>query len=398
MSKNPVKYSCRTETEKPKILLASAPSKACYLAVEHPDDWGFDPSLKEYQHSSQKWLDDAVTEHNKMVETVKGQGIEVLYVEHLLGQREAECRDYVSREFKKTEARIEGFGRKIENAIHASYEKMLESPVDGLLLGLEAGKSFEKLSYETKLKVYRSIKTLMPQNSLYFTQDPVISTPSGLVKSKMAMWDRKQEPDILQLALGKENYMHELKNTTEGGDVTMFSYVHGGDIFFADSIMLLGISALSGRGIEKEAENLKDKAKLNLVKFYVPDFFDQSLQYAGGNVMHLDTLFMPLSDIALLGNRRMMKETAVREHGKPIRDAYSWAQGKFERFVEVPDDEHLKWGANVLPVGDNTVISSEHLTKTNSNLEKAGITVIAIPNPTLTSGYGSIHCMVAHIG
>jgi len=394
MTPNPV-YSCRTETEKPKTLLVSAPSKACYLAVEYPDHWGFDPSLNEYPHTPQKWLEKAIKEHGEMVGSVRKQGIEVLYVEDLLRPKEAECREYISREFKKTEAGIKGFGRKIENAIHASYDKMLESPVEGLLLGLEAGKSFEKLPYETKLKVYRSIKTLMPQNSLYFTQDPVISTPLGLVKSKMAMWDRKQEQDIVQIALGKENYIHELENVTEGGDATMFSHLHGGDIFFADSLMLLGINALSGKGIEKEAEILQGKGGFKLVKFYVPDYFDPRMRYSGGNVMHYDTLSMPLDHSALLGNRRMMEKTFMDKLRK--KNACSWTKKNFERFVEVPDDEQLKWGANVLPIGNNTVISSEHLTRTNRNLEKAGFYVIVVRIPTLTSGYGSVHCMVAYL-
>lgn len=385
MPPNPV-YSCRTETEKPKILLGSAPSKACYLAVEHPDHWGFDPSLAETEYPSnpQKWLEKAIEEHGEMVGSVRKQDIEMLYVEHLLGRKEPECREYIITEFQKIEAVIKGFGREIENAIRASYEKMLESPVEGLLLGLEAGKSFEKLPYETKLKVYKSIQTLMPQNSLYFTQDPVISTPLGLVEPEMAMWDRKQERKIVQIALGKENYIHELKNVTEGGDATMF-----------DGKMLLGISALSGKGIEKEAEILQGKGGFKLVKFYVPDYFDPRMRYSGGNVMHFDTLSMPLDHSALLGNRKMMEKTFMDKLRK--KNAWSWIKKNFERFVEVPDDEQLKWGANVLPIGNNTVISSKHLPKTNRNLEKAGFDVIANRIPTLTSGYGSTHCMFAHL-
>ena len=240
-------------------------------------------------------------------------------------------------------------------------------------------------------------------------QDPVIASPAGLIKSRMSMWIRRQEPDIVEIALGKENYIHRLRSTTEGGDVTMCSYphkeafAHGGDISYTNGRMLFGISALSGENIDGEIETLAERASVtSLIKLYVPDYFDHRKRYATENVMHNDTIQMPVSSWELLANKMMLEQSAVREGRLPV-NAYDWAfrghNGKrnFERLIEVPDDEQLLWGSNVFPIGDRKVLSVRHLPKTNRNLREAGHEVFDLKAKTITSGYGSWHCMIAYL-
>ena len=276
------------------------------------------------------------------------------------------------------------------------------SPVSFLLLGLEACKSFRQLPYPTRLHVYKQLKTLLPQTSLYYTQDPVISTPAGLVKAKLAMWLRRQEPDVLELALGRENYIYRLRNGTEGGDVTMSSYAAGGDVLYSGGRMLIGISALSGKNIVQETERLSKVSKAgDAVRLFVPDYFEPSQSYATGNVMHLDTVLMPVDEQTLLANKRMLEETAVKERGKPIINGYEWALRNFSNgVVEVPDEEQqgvYGWGSNVLPLGNRKILSSTHLRQTNRNLRQAGFTVYEMDSTTLTTGFGSFHCMTAYL-
>ena len=326
-----------------------------------------------------------------MASVLQNEGINVLYVTSLLQQRPEEIIRYLNAQFEKVGTKIGTFEREVQNAIREAYEAMLESPVQGLLIGLESGKRFEQLPYEKKLAVYRKLGTLMPQTSLYYTQDPVISSPSGLIKSRMAMLVRKQEPDILEIALGRENYVHKLRNGTEGGDVTIYTFGR----------MLLGISALSGRGIESEVDILSERAGIGkLVKFYTPDFFNPNTRYATENVMHLDTLIMPIGHNELLANITMLEQTEVREGTNPIVNAHEWAKRNFDRIVEVPDDEQqgtYGWGCNVLPLGNRKILSSNHLRQTNKNLREAGYDVIDIASTTLTSGFGSHHCMTAYL-
>ena len=396
-----MKYSCNTETDKPRIILVHEPGLETRLAVADPVFWGFDPSLKDDPRPFEKWLEDAKKEHQAMVSVLQQQGVEVLYVSSLLQQKHEEIVKYLNAQFSRVELKIGDFEVGVQKGIREAYSTMLESPVTGLLLGLESGRRFRQLPYEKKLDVYRKLGTFMPQTSLFYTQDPVISSPSGLIKSRMAMFIRRQEPDVLEIALGRENYVHRLMNSTEGGDVTISSYVQGGDILYAGGRMLLGISALSGRGIEAESESFTEKAGVkSLVKLYTPDFFNPKLRYATENVMHLDTLMMPIDGNELLANIRMLKQTAVREGTHPVINAFEWAERNFGRIVEVPDEEQqgtYGWGSNVLPLGNRKILSSNHLRRTNSNLREAGYEVIDIISTTLTSGFGSHHCMTAYL-
>ncbi len=396
-----IKYNCYTETEKPKTILVHEPGLETRLAVADPVFWGFDPLLKQDPRPFERWLEDAKKEHRNIVSILQQEGIEVLQVAPLLQQKPEEIAKYLEAQFSKAEPKIGAFDAVIQGTIRESYAMMLESPVAGLLLGLETGKPFEQLPYEQKLDVYRKLGTLMPQASLYYTQDPVISSPNGLIKSKMAMFVRRQEPDVLEIALGRENYIHRLKNGTEGGDVTMSSYAHGGDVIYAGGRMLLGVSALSGRGIEAESESIAGKAGVeSLVRLYTPDFFNPSQRYASGNVMHLDTIMMPIDHNELLANIGMLEQTAVREGTDPLVNALQWAEINFDRIIEVPDDEQqgtYGWGSNVLPLGNRKISSSSHLKQTNRNLREAGYDVIDIASETLTSGFGSHHCMTAYL-
>lgn len=394
-------YCCRTEVETPDLILVHEPGLETRLAVEDPDFWGFDPSLKDDPRPFEKWLEDAQGEHQEMVSVLRGEGVEVLQVRDLLEGKVTEIRKYLAQQFTRIKPRLAEFSPETRGAIREAYRAMRESPVEGVLMGLEFGETFRGLPYAEKLEVYKKLGTLMPQTSLYYTQDSVISSPAGLIKARMSMFIRRQEPDVVEIALGRENYIHRLRNGTEGGDVTICSFFHGGDVLYSGGRMLLGISALSGVNVEAESEVIARKAGVtNLVKFYTPDYFDRSQRYATENVMHLDTLLMPVGEGVLLANIRMLEQTAVRDGGKPLVNAYEWAKKNFKTIVAVPDDEQqgtFGWGSNVLPLGKGKILSSSHLKGTNHNLRQAGYTVIAINSSTLTSGFGSHHCMTAYL-
>ncbi|MBS3131400.1 hypothetical protein J4212_03125 [Candidatus Woesearchaeota archaeon] len=398
-------YRCETEVRKPSIFLSHEPGLETLIAVENSDHWGFDPSLKKDPRSPELWLEDGIREHKEMVSVLRGKGIEILYLRSLLEGKKHEIKRYILNEFYRIRNKLAPLDRSVKKAIDASVTAMMDSLVSGVLLGLESGRRFREMKYSKKREVYCLLETLMPQTSIYFTQDPVISTPNGLVKAQMAMPIRRQEPDIMQIALGKKNYIHELGSTTEGGDITMcssLSYAAGGDVRYVGGTMLFGVSAQSGKGIEEEIMRILKKSGVNrLFVFYMPNISDSSLSYAGGNVMHLDTIMMPIADGVLLANVNMLKKSRVSEGiGGKLVNGYHWARKNFERVISVPDREQqgtYGWGSNVLPLGNMEVLSSTHLRYTNKNLREAGFDVIAINAATLTSGFGSFHCMTAYL-
>ena len=398
-------YRCSDETEKPGLILVHEPGLETKLAFEDPIIWGFDPSLKEDPRPFKKWLEDAQKEHQQMVAAIRGEGIDVAYLCDLLTDKKQEVQSYLdAQRMKILGSYLNDFERidtKEKGIILDVIDNMHRRPVDGLLNGLESGAKFQTIPYKRRVEIYKALGTFIPQTSLYYTQDAVISSPAGLIKAKMAMWDRRQEPDILEIALGKENYIHRLKNGTEGGDVTMSAYMHGGDTLRVDGMMLFGISALSGKNIDIESEILSKKAgNTRLVKFYTPDFFNPGIAYATGNVMHLDTIMMPISSNTVLANFKMLEQSALREGDKPVMNGLEWVRENFDFTVEVPDDEQqgtYGWGSNILPLGNKKILSSTHLKKTNKKLRDAGFEVIETPLMTLTTGFGSAHCMTANL-
>ena len=250
------------------------------------------------------------------------------------------------------------------------------------------------LHYDLKKEVYRKLGTLMPQPSIYYMQDPVISTPKGLVKPKMSIFTRKQEPDIVEMALGKEKYIHQMENCGEGGDVTISTFKG------KNATMFFGINAASGDYINDDIETISNKGSISqVIRIYTPDFFDKSKRYPNENVMHLDTFFMPIGNKILLANTAMLEQSAVKE-GKKLTNAYDWAKMNFDRIIEVPDKEQqgiYGWGANILPIELNNIISAKHLAITNSLLKNAGFNVYELELSTLTSGFGAAHCMAAYL-
>ncbi|MBI4173228.1 MAG: hypothetical protein HY519_00745 [Candidatus Aenigmarchaeota archaeon] len=401
------KYHCNSEIVKPVTILVHRPGEETELAFEHPEYWGFDPSLAGEKRAFAEWLEDAGKEHDEMAAVLRQEGIQVLQIRELLRTKGEQIKSYLAREFAQGLKTVERQWPGYSDVFREYFSEMAYNPSHGLVQtlfqGLEASPTFRKLPPQNRSKVYRKLQHLMPQASLYYAQDPAIATPTGLVKSRMAMWQRQQEPDILQMALGEANYIHAMENRAEGGDVTMFHP----DLYSLEAAlgndrpkMYFGINGQSGANAIEEAQLLATKSESDLVLFFVPDYFNPGVAYAGGNVMHLDTLLMPIDSDTVLGNRAMLEHTVVQDGSTPLVNAYQWAKQRLGRVLEVPDSEQqgvYGWGANVLPLGDRAVLSSNHLHTTNYRLRRAGFHVYAIDASTLTSGFGSFHCMTLYL-
>ncbi len=388
---------CVSETIKPSAILVHEPGEEVRLAVENPEDWGFDSSLRGKKF--EEWIERARLEHKQFTDILKKEGVTVKYVRDLLSEKPDECMDYLFRELEKAAPKVRKLdldwqtSRKVLEDVLGDIEHTNNcNPVDVVVNGLEHFEEFRRLPYKTRLHIYHSLKTFMPQTSLYFTQDPVQTSPKGFLKSKMAMWIRSQEPDITQIALGKEKYVYKFKNPAEGGDMTMM-----------DGNVLFGVGAVAGTKCVTELQKqefLEKTGAREIILFYEPDLFDPSKKYANGNLMHLDTIMAPVGNGCVLGNAGMLKETVAQKlPQRKMENAYDFVKRNAE-LVEVPDEEQsgaYGWGANVLPLGGRKVLTSPHTPKTNENMRKAGFNVIETPSETLVTGYGHWHCMSTYL-
>ncbi|MFH1105621.1 MAG: arginine deiminase family protein [Candidatus Aenigmatarchaeota archaeon] len=388
---------CVSETIKPTAILVHEPGEEVRLAVENPEDWGTDPLLRGRKFD--EWIEKGKEEHRKFVDVLKREGVSVKYLKDLLSEKPDECAEYLYRELERVAPKVRKLdsdwqtSRKVlESTLSRIEVKNYDDAVSVIINGLEHFEEFRRLPYQTRLHIYRSFKTLMPQTSLFFIQDPVQTSPKGFLKSKMAMWIRAQEPDITQIALGEEKYIYKFKNPAEGGDMTMW-----------DGNILFGVGAVAGTKCVTELQRqefLEKTGARKIILFYEPDLFDPSKKYVNGNLMHLDTIMTPVGDGYVLGNSTMLKETVVqRPPQRKLSNAYDFIKRRAE-LVEVPDEEQsgaYGWGANVIPLGDKKVLTSPHTPITNNNMRKAGFNVIETPSETLVTDYGHWHCMSTYL-
>lgn len=384
-------YSCISEIAKPRQILVHQPGGEVMLAIEHPRDWGFYITPKSSRDAYQ-WLKETAYEHETFRKAIEGQGIAVVELQDLLRAKQDDCRSYLEDEAQKVlrsldKLQLDEYMLRItERAIrNAPY---MDSPDETVLGGLERDRDFRSLPYTARMHVYKTLQTLMPQASIYYIQDGVITAPNGLVKSGMGMWHRVQEPDILEIALGDENYVHAFNGVMEGGDVTMY-----------EGQMLVGIGAGNERAAHQFNEEFMTKSGASkIIRIYSPDVFNPELAYGVGNLFHLDTYMMPVAPRVMLANISMLERSTVRNPAGKMDSGYDWARKEFDTTIAVPNDEQrgLKWGTNVLPIG-NAVITAEHHERTNRNLRRMDINTVEIPLRKLSEGYGSIHCMTAYL-
>lgn len=354
------------------------------------------------------YLKVAQDEHDAFAETLRNEGVEVLYIT-----------DMVSEALDANPEIIPGFinqflieaNIKSQTVKQALYDYLKELPthimVEKMIAGIRTN--------EVKIKKAQSIMDMLedeypfftdPMPNILFQRDPFASIGSGVSMHKMYTPTRSRETIF-------SDYMFKYHPRFKDEDIPFYyerdeNYsVEGGDILVLNSQTLaIGISKRTDpRAIEKIANRIfkQHESFKTVLAFNIPKT---------RAFMHLDTVFTQIDYGKFTIHPGIMKTLTIFEITK------GETEHKVEKVVTTIEDilkKHLKrdvelihcggddivhsereqWndGANTLAVEPGKVIvySRNHIT--NDILRSKGIKVLEIPSSELSRGRGGPRCM-----
>lgn len=184
-----------------------------------------------------------------------------------------------------------------------------------------------------------------------YTRDALLVSPKGLILCHMGRPSRRGEPS---------HNAQELEKAGEIilGEITAPGTLEGGDfIWLHDKACAVGLGTRTNReGIRQLKELLGPEVHVHVVPLPAPDHPE--------DVFHLMSMISPLDkDLALI-YRPLMPEVFL-----------DWLTAQGIDFVEVPEEEFIPMGCNVLALGPRDLLMLDHLPLTRSRLEAAGCRV-----------------------
>jgi len=184
-----------------------------------------------------------------------------------------------------------------------------------------------------------------------YARDALLVSAKGLILCNMGRAGRNAEPAVNARQLEKLGYpvagQIEAPGTIEGGDL----------IWITHSALAVGCGPrTNGEGIWQLKKLLGPDVEVRTVPLPAPSHPE--------DVFHLMSMISPLDrDLALI-YRPLMPDGFI-----------DWLASKGISFVEVPEEEFIPMGCNVLALGPRDVLMLDNLPKTRAQLEAAGCRV-----------------------
>jgi len=203
-----------------------------------------------------------------------------------------------------------------------------------------------------------------------YTRDALLVSPAGLIVCNMGRVGRNGEPAVNAAELVRAGF-------TVAGCIEAPGSVEGGDLIWLDEKTLA-----VGEGPRTNAEGilqlhllLGPEVEVHAVPLPLPNHPE--------DVFHLMSMISPLDkDLALI-YRPLMPDGFV-----------SWLEVRGMKFVEVPEEEFVPMGCNVLALGPRDVLMLDKLPETKARLEAAGCKVTTYKGDEISrKGEGGPTCL-----
>lgn len=351
----------------------------------------------------------AQQEHDKFAETLRENGVEVLYLEKLTSEvlEKSEIKKYFVREF------LEESHISAPAVYEALYDYLMsKSPkdlVDSVMAGIRKN--------EVEVKEANSLPDLMddsypfyldPMPNLYFTRDPGASIGNGITINTMRTEARRRETLFLKY-IHKYHPFFANSQTPLWYDRILPNNIEGGDeLVLSKNVLAIGCSQrTSSEAIEVVAKNLfKSHTSFETVLvFEIP---------VCRAFMHLDTVFTMVDYDKFTIHPGIEGPLNVFEIKRGQNDTLKIKQNKdvleniLKNALNLPAVDLIRcgggdeivagreqWndGSNTLAIAPGKVITYERNYVTNEILSKRGINVITIPSAELSRGRGGPRCM-----
>ncbi|SFC46103.1 arginine deiminase [Alkalibacterium subtropicum] len=351
-------------------------------------------------------------EHDKFAETLRENGVEVLYLEKL----SAEAIDASDTKESFVETMLNESGISSKNVYKALKDYLLSMETLDMVEKIMAGVRKNEVEVDSNHLADISDRHqypfyMDPMPNLYFTRDPGASMGNGMTINNMTYQARKRETLFLETIM-KHHPRFKDGGTEIWRDRNVTTHMEGGDeLVLTDKVLAVGISQRT------EAKAVEDLA---IELFERGASFEKVLAIKIPNVramMHLDTVF------TMIDHNKFTIHPGILELDGSI-DTYILEQsdqpGKVKITHETDLSEVLKnalgvedieliqcgggdaiaapreqWndGSNTLAIAPGVVVTYDRNYVSNALLREKGVKVIEVESSELSRGRGGPRCM-----
>ncbi len=373
-------------------------------------------TLEELLFDDIPYLKVAQEEHDAFADALRGQGVEVVYLEHLMAEvldANPELRDpFLAQFIYEAGIRTERYQRVLCDFLCENYPNSLD-----LVLKTMAGVNLQELHTDktnslVDLVSDASKMVVAPMPNLYFTRDPFAMIGNGVSINRMYSVTRNRETIYGEYIF---KYHPDFKDVPEYYSRYNTFHIEGGDILnISDTVLAIGISQRTEPdAIDQIAKNIfaSDSPIDTVLAFNIP---------STRAFMHLDTVFTQIDydkftvHPGILGPLTVFEITPdggggpgegspgikVREIKKTLDEILSDYLDRPVRLIPCGGGSRIaaereQWndGSNTLCVRPGTIIVYERNDVTNELLREEGLEVFEIPSAELSRGRGGPRCM-----
>lgn len=402
MTQGPIQVN--SEIGRLKTVLLKRPGKELEnLVPDHLSGLLFDdiPYLKVAQE-----------EHDKFAQTLRDEGVEVVYLEKLAAEAIADKDvreqfiDDILAESQKTvlghEAEIKTFFAKLSD----------QELIDKIMAGVRKEEIELKTTPLVEYMDDRYPFYLDPMPNLYFTRDPQASVGRGMTINRMYWRARRRESLFMTYILKYHPRFKDADVPVWLDRNSPFNIEGGDELILSKEALAIGISErTSAQAIERLARNIfKDESTTfkKVIAIEIPN---------SRTFMHLDTVFTMIDYDKFTVHSAIFKEENNMNlftieydeakddikitHSNKLRETLADVLG-VEKIEFIPtgngdviDGAREQWndGSNTLCIRPGVVVTYDRNYVSNQLLRDKGIKVLEITGSELVRGRGGPRCM-----
>ena len=402
MTNGPIQVN--SEIGRLKTVLLKRPGKELEnLVPDHLSGLLFDdiPYLKVAQE-----------EHDKFAQTLRDEGVEVVYLEKLAAEAIADKDvreqfiDDILAESQKTvlghEAEIKTFFAKLSD----------QELIDKIMAGVRKEEIELKTTHLVEYMDDRYPFYLDPMPNLYFTRDPQASVGRGMTINRMYWRARRRESLFMTYILKYHPRFKDADVPVWLDRNSPFNIEGGDELILSKEALAIGISErTSAQAIERLARNIfKDESTTfkKVIAIEIPN---------SRTFMHLDTVFTMIDYDKFTVHSAIFKEENNMNlftieydeakddikitHSNKLRETLADVLG-VEKIEFIPtgngdviDGAREQWndGSNTLCIRPGVVVTYDRNYVSNQLLRDKGIKVLEITGSELVRGRGGPRCM-----
>ncbi|WP_077612686.1 arginine deiminase [Clostridium sp. Marseille-P2415] len=359
------------------------------------------------------FLEAAQQEHDAFAETLKSNGVEVLYLEDIMAEV-LDLSDDIKDEFVKQWISEAGICTGLYKKKIYDYMMQYKDDSKALVLKSMEGIVLKELNYnknDSLVDIMSDPSKLVvdPMPNLYFTRDPFACIGEGVSLNRMYSVTRNRETIYGEYIF---KYHPDFKNKVEKYyDRYNAFHIEGGDILnINEKVLAVGISQRTEPdALEMLAKNIfsnENSTIETILGFDIPH---------SRAFMHLDTVFTQIDydkftiHPGILGPLRVYKIIKGNSRGEiKVEVLNSDLETILEKSLGIDQVELIKcggddmitaereqWndGSNTLCIAPGKIVTYQRNTRTNELLKQHGLNVLEIPSAELSRGRGGPRCM-----